>query len=289
MSDLILGVVIGLITMFGLGMSIALSVIPIKDIGSTKTVFFRGIFTSTIIFISLLFFLSETSLSIYHIALSVLISFIGYMALISIFKGLKTGKVGVVYPIANSYVILTVLFSVLFFGESLIAEQAFSIILMILGIILISINLRDIRDSNLLRLSSGIPFALLTCFSWGFMYFILKIPVLVIGPILTALIIELGIVLFSGINMKISGISFKLPGKKTLGFIFLVGLFSSIGAIFFNVGIMFYNVSLIAPIAATSPLVSAFYGRFVYKEKLTGVQWFAILLILVGIISISYF
>ncbi len=81
----------------------------------------------------------------------------------------------------------------------------------------------------------------------------------------------------------------KKRKKSILKYIIIIALTGMFGTLFFNLGIKYSDVSLVAAITFASPLVSTLYGKFVYKEKLKPQQWAAIALILVGIITISYF
>lgn len=284
-------IIFGIIAMFGFGFSNAISQIPSKEIGSLKTVFFRGIFVSILLLLILIFSLNQAVFSTKYILIAFVISFIGYVPLVTFYEALKRGNIGVISPIANSSVIFTIIFSTIFFHDSLSSAQLVSIILIIVGIILTSLNFKDIKDSSLFKLSSGVPYALVTCFLWGLVFFLFKIPVMVLGPILSAFLNEFGIWILSGINLRISKISFSIPEKKILRSIFLVAIFGVIGTIFFNLGIAKENssLSIVAAITFASPLVATLYGKFVYKERLTFQQWFAIILILIGVVSLSYF
>ncbi len=286
----VISIFFGIVSMFGFGLSNAISQVPSKKIGGKRTVFFRNFFI-IILFLMFLPFFSEINFSVKHIIITLGISLIGYIALVSFYTALSKGKVGLVSPVANSAVIFTVIFSTIFFHESLISIQWISIALIVIGIILTSLDFRDIRNSNLLKISSGIPYALITCFLWGLVFFLFKIPVTVLGPILTSLISESGVMIFSGIDLKISKIYFKIPDKKTLQSVFLVAFFAAIGLLFFNLGINqeYSSVSVVAAISFANPLVATLYGKIIYKEKLNVQQWIAILLILTGIITISYF
>lgn len=284
-------IIFGIVAMFGFGLSNAISQVPSKEIGSRKTIFFRNIFVSILLLLILLFFLKESSFSIKYILIAFGISLIGYIPLVTFYEALRKGKVGIISPIANSSVIFTIIFSTIFFHESLSSIQLTSIILIVIGIILTSLNFRDVKASHLFKVSSGIPHALITCFLWGLVFFLFKIPVMALGPILTSFITEFGIMLFSGINLGISKISFDIPEKKILRYILFVAFFGAIGTLFFNLGIndKNSNLSIVAALTFASPLVTMLYGKFIYKEKLNIQQWVAIMLILMGIITISYF
>jgi len=275
--------------MLGFGLSNGISQIPAKNIGSEGTIFFRNVFMSVFLLIILSFFISETNFSRTYILIAFFISFIAYIPLLTFYKALKLGKVGIIAPISNSSVILTILLSIIFFKESFGWMQLFSIILIISGILMISINFNDFKNSHLFNISSGVPFALISFVLWGFSFFLFKIPVTVLGPILTSFIIEFGILIFSIINIKVSKNYLKFPHINMLIYIFFVAFFGTIGILFYNLGIKILDVSIISVLSFANPLVSTLYGKFVYNEKLSMLQYIAILLILIGIIFIFYF
>ncbi|NIP40462.1 MAG: EamA family transporter [Candidatus Aenigmarchaeota archaeon] len=286
--SLALGVIFGIISMISFGISTGITKVPLKSIGNQMTIFFRGIFMSLIIFLVLLFYL-PASLSPFYLIIALVIGAIGYFPLFTFYKGLKRGKIGVISPVSNSSIIFTVLFSIVFFGETLNIIQSCAIVLIIIGVFLISVKFRDLKGSDLFKFSSGIPFALMTCLGWGLFFFLVKIPVTSIGPVLTAFIIEFVIMILAGINLKASRIPFKIPDRRILLHLILLSVFGSGGAIFFNMGISVSSVSIVAALSKSSPWVTILYGRVAYKEKLKAAQYVAILLILAGVILISYF
>ncbi|GEM_PF-3770362 len=95
--------------------------------------------------------------------------------------------------------------------------------------------------------------------------------------------------IFSGISIKCLKIPFRFPDKRILLYVFWVALFGAIGTLFYNLGISkeSANVSVVAALTFSSPLVAILYGKFVYKEKLSIQQWFALLFILTGVVAVS--
>lgn len=284
-----IAIIFGVLAMFGYGLNNAISKVPVKKVGEVKTIFYRNVFISIIYLIVLIIFLQKANFDFQFILIAFAISLLGYIPFVSFYKALEKGSLGIVSPIANSSVIITILFSVLFFKESLNFIQILSIISVIIGIFLISLDFKNLKSSSFLRLSTGVPYALLSCFLWGIVFFLFKIPVNILGPILTSFIIEFGITIFSALHLKIQKISFALPSRQMLKYIFLVSIFGAIGTLSFTFGISIYNVSIIAAIAFANPLIAVIYGKFIYKEKLKLQQWLAIGIILCGIVLISYF
>ncbi|MBI4020267.1 MAG: DMT family transporter [Candidatus Aenigmarchaeota archaeon] len=284
-----LGILFGLIAMVGYGLDHAIMKVPLKSLGVRKTIFFRNIFLSALLFAVLALFWQDAVFSQYYLLIAVGIALIGYIGLASFAKGLRVGKAGVVTPIANSSLVFTILFAVAFFSEALTPIQLLAIALIIAGIILESVNFRHFKESGILSPSSGIPFALLTCLLWGLIYFLLKIPVTVLGPILTSFVFELGILVFSGAGMLITRKPFGGVNRKMIPYLALVGIFGALGTVFFNLGITYASVSIIAALTAANPLVTVLYGRLAYKDRLNAKQYLALLLMVAGVAAIALY
>lgn len=283
----LLGIIFGIISMLGFGLGNAISQIPVKKLGTKKTIFYKNLFISIILLIIVFSFIKNINFSLKYILIAIGIGFLEYIPLLTFYQSLKLGKVGIVSPIASSSVIFTVIFSLIFFKESLTNIQFFSIFLIIFGLITISINFRDFKNSGLFDLSSGVIFALITSFLWGLVYFLTKIPVMIIGPILTSFITEFIIFLSSSLNIKLSKQNFSLKEKNMIKYLIIIALFTAAGTLFFNLGISVSNVSIVAALTFSNPLISTIYGKIVYKEKLRFSQYLGGLIIVVGIILVS--
>ena len=162
-----------------------------------------------------------------------------------------------------------------------------AIVVVLIGIVLISIDFKDLKNSKVKKLAAGVPLAVLTCALWGLVYFLLKIPVNVIGPVLTSLILEAGIMIWSWIHLRIKKEPVRLPDKKTLLIVCGVAILTALGTLCYNLGIEIAAVSIVVALGFSSPLVATIYGRLVYKEKLGMIQYFGILVVLFGVMAIA--
>lgn len=271
------------------GLSNAIAKKPVKEVGGIKAALFRNIFLSLFMFI-LLFLLHDFSLfSWNYLFIAIGISIIGYFPLLFYFKSLEYGKVGVVAPIANSSIFFTVIFSILFFEESLTLNQIIAIIIILLGVILISINFKDIKNSQLFFIKSGIPFALISCFGWGLVFALFKIPINALGPILTGLIVELGVLFSAIIHLKFKKQTFELKKKQKhlYKYFIAMGLLGMVGNLAYFNALNIAKVSIVSAITFSNPLIATIYGRVVYKEHLKKQQWAALFLILFGVVIMS--
>ena len=281
-----MGVIFVLVAMLGFGLSSGFAK-HTSEISSVKNVFLREMIVSILLFIMVLFNLKTQTFQLNYILIAFGISIIGYIALISFYTGLKKGKAGVIVPIANSSVIYTVILSTIFYNEKLSSVQIVALVVLIMGILLSSINFKDFKNSSIFNKNSGIIFAIITAIGWGSIFTLNKIPINVIGPILTSFIIDFGTFIFCAIHMGIKKEKLTGLSKTQWLFVSLTAFAATIGAYCFNSGLAIANASIIAPIVFSNPLVTAVYGRIVFKEKLSLLQYFSAGMIIVGIVMIS--
>lgn len=287
----ILGVVCALISMVTLGLAIGMSKAPVNALGVKRFVFWRQLFTSSLLFVVLAIMWRATILSWDYIALTFLLSFLSYIALLAAYRAVKTGALGVVAPITDSSAFITVGISALFLGELFSGAQLAAIALTILGLVLFAIDFRNFRRSNILNVMSGVPHALIACVIWGVTYAFYQFPVAAIGPILTAFIIEFGNLVAAVPTNLLTKTTLARPDKKIFFSIFVIGILAATSTLFYNLGLKYSNgnAGIIASIVFCSPVIAAIYGLLVYKERLNPKQWLALALIVLGIVGISIF
>src|SRR3989338_836341 len=282
------GIIFGLLSMLGYGLANAISKVPAREVGSERSVFLRGILVSLILFVVFLVFIGESKFSAGYILVALLIGILGYFPLLFYYKAVTCGNVGIVTTIANSSLVVTILLSVFFFNEILSSMQILSIIIILFGITLISINFRNIRGSDFFKKSSGVPFALLAIPLWGLVYFLAKLPIAHLGPYLSAFVFEFGVMAASFVHLKHikAETSFPKAGKH-MAYIVLLAIFIAAGTLFYNLGVNIADVSIIIAITYSNPFIAVLYGKFIYKEKIKPLQYLAILMIISGIVLVS--
>jgi drug/metabolite transporter (DMT)-like permease len=285
----LLGIVCALVSMVTLGLAIGMSKSPTVALGVKRFILWRQVFTSSILFIVLVVLWRTVTVSWPYIALTLLLSFLSYVAILAAYQALKTGVIGVVSPITDSSAFITVAISAVFLGESFSGAQLAAIALTIFGIILFAVEFSDFKRSSIFNVVTGVPHALLACVIWGVIYAFYKIPVAAIGPILTAFLIEFGNLIAAVPTNLLTKTTMARPDQKIFFWIFIIGTLAAASTLFYNLGIQTSggNVGIIASIVFCSPVIAALYGFLVYKERLNPKQWLALSLILLGIVGIS--
>jgi drug/metabolite transporter (DMT)-like permease len=278
-------VLFGLIAMVGTGLSGAFSRRPTREIGSDRALFWRQV-AMVALQVPLVILFFPQNISWEGLAEAVIIGLVGYLPIYFFFRAISYGRVGVVSPISNSSAIITTLLAVFILGEPFGPLRLLGLILAVTGVILLSVDFRDWKNSGLWKRESGFPFAVLACLLWGVVLFLFRYPVMLIGPISTSFIIEFMALTLSAFRLFVKQESFALPRGIRVPFLF-VGVFGVIGIVAYDFGLLTSAVAVVAIISMMNPVVSATYERFVYGEKLTSRQYVGMALAIFGAIAVS--
>jgi drug/metabolite transporter (DMT)-like permease len=282
-----LGVIYGILALLTFGISNAMSKRVSVGLGAKSSVFYRTIFTSLLLLIVLFFSLGDTTFSLKYILVATLIAVVGYVPLFYFYKAVETGQVGVVTPIAFTSVIVTVVLSAIFYNEQLAPARVISILLILSGVIFMSADFRDLKNSSIFDKKSGILYAMIASLGWGLYFFWVKIPVLHLGPVLTSFIVEFTTFIVSFLVLGLSRERARQPGLALYKLVFVIALLGVGGSLAYNLGVRVADTTLVVGIYSASPLVVLLYGRMFYKEKLTAIQYLGALSIVAGVVALS--
>jgi len=237
-----------------------------KMVGPAQIIFLRSLISVIILGFICLF--TYKSLGSWQVILSAFgLGLAGYLPVLAFTHGIKESPLGIIAPIAGSAPLITVILSFLFIGLVLHPAQWIAIILIIVANIAVSVDVRNWRQSNFLKLSSGIPFALIAAFGWGVYSFVL-IPISQqLGPWQSALLTELGVTVAAGLHIKLSAKKFNMQyitNKKVI----VNALLVFVGVVSFTVGVSNFNVGIVAALSGSTALVSMLIGMHHFNEKL---------------------
>lgn len=283
-----LGILFGVLSMIGYGLVNAYSKKAAHEVGPIHTIFYRNVLVSILLFCAMLFLETSYSFSWYGIFVTVLISVLGYIPVFLFYQAIQRGKVGVVVPVANSSIIFSVLFSLVFFKEVLFVHEYVSILLIVFGVLVVSVNFADLRRSSLFSLRSGVPLAFLAAFFWGLVYFLFKIPVDLLGPYVAAFIIECVVMIVSGIHMLLLRRDSRAFPRNSIPLIGFLAVCLSVGTLFYTLGVSQAPVSIVSSLAFANPLVAALVAFFAFGERLTLREYVAVGCIVAGICVLSF-
>jgi drug/metabolite transporter (DMT)-like permease len=285
-----MGIISGLLSMLGWGTADFLAAKSSRKIGNVLTLFWMQLVGFSIALIY--FLINFRSFNINDISeiivILIIIGFLQTVAYLAFYRGLKEGQVSLVSPIGASWAMVTVILSVIFFKEVLQTNQIVAIILIILGIILVSINIKEFLRRERFTLLAGTKEGLIAMFGWGLSLFLIIPPSKILGWFLPVFLFRLFSILFLTSYIFIGKQSFKMSFQPSLLALLLPIGFLDTGAFFsYSFGVSGEYASIVAPIAASFPLVTIILARVLLKERLVLNQLLGIASIITGLILIS--
>lgn len=285
-------IIFSLVTLLGWGLETAVSKKYARFISSSKILVYRDFLTALIVFIFLTFFIKSAKFDLGYVLFGIFISFLGYMGYYFLLKALKTGNLGIVSPISSSRMLVAAIMGTFFLNDFLSFKQIVFVFIIFIGVILSSVNFSNISKSEIFSLKSGVPFAILNAMLWGVAFPLYSIPSAILGAFLFSFILEGTGFVSSIVHTKLLKINILLTKeevKKGLPGLLMMGLLGGIASVCVNLGYATGKVVIVSSISSAVPLITILCSRFVYKEKLRNIQYVAVVLMIVGIVSLAYF
>ncbi len=281
-------ILFALIAFVGWGTADILGGIVARKIGGYSSALWSYILSILIASLYIPFALPELK----HITLETVIYLliltpIGVIPLITLYEGIKRGNASLIGTIAGSFGGLVVILSMLFLGERINFLQAISIVGIVLGLLLSSLDLKTIIAKKFLS-DKGIPFALASFVAWGIYFTFVKIPINNIGWFWPAYISWWGFPLVL-VFMKVKKIKLEFPKSRSHVVLTVANAVLLTAALFaFNFALANGLTAIVAPIASSYPVLFAVLAYFVFKDRLSKQQVVGVAVTLVGIVALSF-
>lgn len=289
MSEQMIGFGFALLAMLAWGVGNGVVRTPAKRMGVLNALLYRNLFTAMATVVIAAFVVRRVEWDWGQALLAVALSGIGYLSLLAMFRAKQTGKVGVISPVANSSVLLTVLIAVVGFGERLALAQWAAIAAILTGIVVATVNFRQWRDSDLLSPSSGVPFALITALCWGVMFAFLKFPSALLGAVVTALVLNISNFAMSVVHLGLAREAVQRPDRCSLAVLVLIGICGASAIVSYNYALNRLDVAIATVVAFSNPMVTILTGMLVYGERHGRQAVLGMALMVGGIIATYYF
>ena len=219
--------------------------------------------------------------------MSIVLGIIGATGVLAYVEGLRIGNASIVGTIGGSFGAIVVLLSLIFLNEKLFTNQIIAIILIFIGVIFSSLNLKDLKEKNLLNKGTG--FALIAMMAWGIGFTFVKIPIEQFGWFWPSFFGNIaGFLMFALLILRRDK-KFFIRGRKNSLLMFIAALVLTIGTLSFNYALSIGQSSIVAPIAGSSITLFVLLSRFAFKDRLTKQQWAGIIITLCGIVLLAIF
>jgi len=285
-----MGIFSGLLSMFGWGTSDFLAAKSSRQIGHVLTYFWTQL---AFLLITLVYFVIKLPTFNINEILKFLIFLIpaGFLFLVgtlAFYKGFIGGQVSLVSPIGASWAMVTVVLSVTFFKEVLAINQIVAIALIILGIILVSVNLKELLQIKKFVFLTGVKEGLIAMIAWGISLFLIVPASKTLGWFFPVFALKFFGLLFLVIYILFSKQSLRINFQPSLlALLFLIGFLDIVAFFGYSSGVRGEYVSIIASVAASFPLVTILLARIFLKERMVLNQVFGMVGIVAGLILIS--
>jgi drug/metabolite transporter (DMT)-like permease len=215
------------------------------------------------------------------------IGVLGWLSYLAFYRALAIGPISIVSPIVSAYAAVTVICAVLISGEHLSAAEALAIAIALLGVVLASSDLAQIRAIERVA-ALGIVLALATAvligaFVYGVSYFSDEYGWLV--PIFLARAFSTVFILGTALR----GGEWRFPHRSPglLAMIGFIAAVDTIGYVAFNFGVRHADTSIVATAAAPYSVVPIVVGVALLGERPSRTQWAGVGLVIAGLVLLG--
>jgi drug/metabolite transporter (DMT)-like permease len=217
----------------------------------------------------------------------VFLGVLGWLSYLAFYRALAIGPISIVSPIVSAYAAVTVVCAVLISGERLSADEVLAIGIALLGVVLASSDLSQIRAIERVA-AIGIFLALATAvligtFVYGVAYFSDEYGWLV--PIFLARGFSTVFILATALQRREWHFPYRSHGLLAMiGFIAVV---DTIGYVAFNLGVRHADTSIVATAAAPYSVVPIVAGVALMGERPRPTQWAGVALVIAGLVLLG--
>jgi drug/metabolite transporter (DMT)-like permease len=280
-------IIFALVSFFGWGIGETFTGQASRKLGTYPAAFwtyFLGLAFSSVLIPFVLRDLRHLSLAMF--LLTLVLSVILVLCWIAFNEALNTGNSILVGSIAESYVVLVVILSIIFLGEKLTILQVLVVLLTFSGLMLASLNFADLKKVHANLTDKSIILAILCMLGWGIYFTFIKIPVNETGWFWPNYIsLAVGTAVFPIFWLK----KLKMPTNRQRGFSIAVlsAVLVTAGTFSFNYAISHGSLAVVAPIAGSYPVLFILLSSFILKDHVTNQQKLGVLVTLSGIVALS--
>jgi uncharacterized membrane protein len=230
------------------------------------------------------FFLSPKLLFVFSLA-AITYTF-GYLYF---YKAFEIGNVSVVSAAVNLNVVVAIILAIIFKGQRLVGIQQLAVALILIGVTLVALNIKDLLNSKV-SLLAGVKETVFASIAFGAYWNLSEYLAEQTGWLPTSFwvkVISIGL-LFSLSIYKKENLGLKEKNKNLLLLVGAVGLLEAFAVAAVNFGLSVGDVVLVSPISSALSLVTISMAVIFLKERLTRTQVAGIGITLVGIVLTAF-
>jgi len=220
------------------------------------------------------------------------------IANLTLFRALAIGEVSVVTPITASWSMAAALFGAFFLGDQLSPLQWAAVLGNVLGVLLVSAGsgvrgeiaaAPDVGWARGMGWAPGAGWALAALATFALMNTFLKPVAQAVGAVETSLWMKIPTAIAALAYIYLARPRNPAGGARPVpGWWFLlIAALEAGGGVAYNLGVTVAPVGVVAPVSASSPVLTIGLAAHFLKEPLTRRQWYGIAFILISLVALS--
>lgn len=207
------------------------------------------------------------------------------IAYVLLYRGLELGPIALVSPIVAAYAVPAIALAVLLLDESLGGLVLAGIVVTLLGVVLTSTDLRQVRAERMSR--AGVPVALASMLLFGLATYVLGLEAKQLGW-LTAVVIGRGFSVAGLLALAaIRRPKLLANGAKGIGGAALIGVADIAGVVFYSIGSERGLISIVTAASATFILIPVAAGILWLDERPAATQLVGVGMVVGGLLLLG--
>lgn len=285
--NLTIGIIAGLMGMLGYGVADFFAKKTTDKIGYLKTAFWSQLIGAVLLLFYLLFDPTLPQITLRLLVAIFLFGFLDAAGLSLFYRGMQKGQISIISPFFSSFAVLNVLIAVLIFKEILSVTKMFGVAMLILGTILISVDINQVKKTKFLSLKKGIPETTLAVLIYGIYFPFWAVLVSNQGWLVIIVLARMFLALTLFAFMKFQPANIRISSREFFRGVGPIGLFGAVAALTVSLGLRSSYTSIVAPISAAFSLPTIILARVFLNECLNLTQALGAIGIISGLVLIS--
>lgn len=206
----------------------------------------------------------------------------GALAILFFFKGIESGQVAVVAPVANSFPIVTWVLSLVFLTQPFSVPSFLCTLVVVAGVVTLVYQ----RQAGF-QLNRAALFGTITAIGWGahafFIYLLLNTG---LPPFSTGFYLESAILLWLAVFLIVRR-DFKVNWRHLWPYGLFGGIVTAMGTLMYTLAVSSEGApELVATIVGANPILTCLLALLLFKEKLSRQQVAGIVVTILGLVAL---
>lgn len=211
----------------------------------------------------------------------------GALAFVFINKAFKEGKASINSPIISTWGMITAVFGFIFLNEDFYLSKGISILLIVLGIFLSSIDIKTLLKSKSFKLIAGVKWSVLAALNLGISFFTMTYFAADNHWYSVSLFTRFWTIIT---YFVMAGTTHKpiLTYFKNLPLLLFFAIFVDVTSfLMMNIGYTTAEPGVVSVITSASPALTIVLSFLILKEKISKQQLFGVVVVISGIILLA--